>query len=154
MRIYQNVSELVAMNPGTPWQRVAEAYEQALQLPVGPAYSIGDSLTYRICDEPDEDPGALMHRLQYASVLIALSGEITVRIARRTALRVQSGYDDSADQAFLYDPTGLEEYTGECVLGVGEVGVVDPHFAFAVEAVRGQYLRAYVTLAGCTLNHD
>lgn len=153
MKIYQNVSELVAMNPGTPWQRVAEAYEQAPQLPVGPAYSIGDSLTYRICDEPDDEPGALMHRRQYASVLIPLSGEITVRIARTTALRVQSGYDDSADQAFLYDPTGLEESTGECVLGAGEVGVVDPRFAFAVEGVRGEHLRAYVTLAGTALQH-
>ncbi|MDO5727414.1 MAG: hypothetical protein Q4Q03_05785 [Bowdeniella nasicola] len=147
---YDSLDQLLREQPGTVIQRIAQAYAQAPTLPVGPAFSIGDSLTYRIRAAHD-DSQLLVARRDYAISYLPLDDEVILTVGQVGELECVRRYDDTTDtQLFRPTPASeLEQYR----IGVGEVAMIAGDEAVRVIATNGRYLQVHSSRGGAQLAH-
>ena len=96
-----------AAGGGKRWRRVAEAVAAAPGLPAGPAFSIGDSLTYRHGTGAVLGTDDLVGRRRYQFVVAALDGDVLVEVAQKTALTATAPYSDLTDRQRFSGPATL-----------------------------------------------
>ena len=129
MRIFDSPDSLRALLGGEKkWSRTLEALDAAPSLADGVAYSIGDSLTYRLGSAADLATAELTGRRRYLMVLASLGGEVAVEVAPKEALTAVGPYSDLTDRQPF---TGEAERVvvpdgGLLVVGIDEAARVLP----------------------------
>lgn len=90
----------------TKWDRVFQAIALADALPAGVAYSVGDTLTWRVLTEDDADARAIRRR-RYARVLFCKEG--AARIDHAEGGRTFRPYSDLDDREEVELGSSTEE---------------------------------------------
>ncbi|MCD4549768.1 hypothetical protein [Schaalia sp. lx-260] len=76
MKVFSSLPSAMDVLAGhKKWDRTFEAIRICTQLPAGPTYSVGDSLTWRIVKQEDSDKHFVARR-RYQRVLYCLSGQV------------------------------------------------------------------------------
>lgn len=89
-----------AYRGGRKWQRCVEAIHNLDTIQPGIAYSIGDSLSYRVTTDTSTDALFVGHR-RYFDVHYYLQGSQKIEFARKEALQEVECYRDETDREFL-----------------------------------------------------
>ncbi|MRS14415.1 beta-galactosidase subunit beta [Enterobacteriaceae bacterium RIT691] len=89
-----------AYRGGRKWQRCVEAINNIDNIQPGVAYSIGDSLSYRVTTDTSADALFVGHR-RYFDVHYYLQGSQKIEFARKETLQEVECYRDETDREFL-----------------------------------------------------
>lgn len=101
MKIVDNLEQFTRnWNRGRKWQRCVEAINNLDNILPGVAYSIGDSLTYRVSTQNTTDALFVGHR-RYFDVHYYLQGTQKIEYAPKSALQIVECYRDETDREYL-----------------------------------------------------
>lgn len=141
MRRFASLDEfLAACDEARKWWRVAEAVRRSEQVLPEVAYSIGDSLTYRVTTQPDCT--VLTGHRRYLEVRCVVEGVAVIEVAPVTDLRAIDDYSDLTDRQHFTGAGGRYE------LAAGELAVVEAGEAVRDESVEGRVIVLRVTVEG------
>lgn len=129
------------------WLRTLEAINNHDIVKVGPAYSIGDSLTYRATPASELVTETFIGRRRYHTVLYVLSGTIVADIAKKTQLEITRAYSDISDtELFAGHGRRME-------LNEGSIGIVEIDEAYRILEGDSDVVCLHVTVEGTTFHN-
>lgn len=108
MIIYSDVESLEdARATGKKWLRVTSAARNVKNIPLGEAFSLGDSITYTRNLVSDFDASRFVGHRRYVEVINPLNEEITVSVAGKKDLTRVQAYSDLTDREW-FEGSGSE----------------------------------------------
>lgn len=141
MLLFESVADFARVLSGTrKWARTLEAIANVPHVADDVAYSIGDSLTYRVTTRPDHVE--LTGHRRYLAVRHVVSGRSVVEVAPVADLTATDEYSDLTDRRHFAG-------AGEVVeLPKGSVLIADIDEALRDVEVTGRVLTLRVTVEG------
>lgn len=117
MKIVDNLEQFTRIwNRGRKWQRCVEAINNLDNIQPGVAYSIGDSLTYRVSTQNTTDALFVGHR-RYFDVHYYLQGAQKIEYAPKSELQLVECYRDETDREYLKGcGTTVQVHEGQLVI--------------------------------------
>ncbi|WP_311777382.1 hypothetical protein [Trueperella abortisuis] len=129
------------------WRRTLEAIGNHDVVKAGAAYSIGDSLTYRVAPAGELVSQRFTGRRRYFAVLHVLSGFVVVSVAKKADLTCVRAYSD------LSDTESFEGCGDSTELNAGSIGIVEIDEGYRVVRGEGEVVCLHVSVEGATFHN-
>ncbi|QOR45966.1 beta-galactosidase subunit beta [Trueperella pecoris] len=129
------------------WLRTLEAINSPAAIKAGAAYSIGDSLTYRVTPACELVTASFVGRKRYHAVLYVIRGAVVVDVAKKTQLESNRTYSDLSDTE-LFDGCGHRTK-----LNAGSIVIIEIDEAYRVLKGDGDVVCLHVTVEGKTFHN-